>query len=396
MSFRIRLGRGVAVVAFALSPVLSRVARAQEHPVQRVANIVSVAIEEYGKGVDANGRLISNDEYQETIGFLKDARDVASRLSGAQGDIARALLDSIGAAVAAKKSPAVLAALNQRFAAALGSEAALELPKTALSTSEGQRLYGANCASCHGERGLGDGPAAAAINPKPPAIGTSAVMDEVTPAMAFRKISIGVKGTAMPAFATQLSPDQRWNIVVYLGSLRHTAQQVAEGEGFYAQSCVACHGVTGTGDGAMARALSKVPPELGTFSWQIEHTDAQLASVVLNGMPGTPMPSARQLTPAQVVSVVAYLRALPTRDRSIGTRVTVADTGTVDAAGKASLSLLEQSSKRRAQRPVERRDRSRRRRLPCFRADRNASSRAQSRCRRIDGALVQRVPWRHS
>ena len=35
----------------------------QERPTQRVANIVSVAVEEYGKGVDEKGRLTSRDEY---------------------------------------------------------------------------------------------------------------------------------------------------------------------------------------------------------------------------------------------------------------------------------------------------------------------------------------------
>jgi mono/diheme cytochrome c family protein len=337
MSFRIRLGRFVAAISLAVLPCRLS---AQEHPVQRVANIVSVAVEEYGKGVDANGRLISNDEYQEALGFLTDARDVASRLPGAQAGVARALLDSIVAAMHAKKSPTVLASLNQRFSASLGREAALELPKNAISLAEGRRLYAANCASCHGDQGLGDGPAAAAIDPKPPAIGTSAVMSEVTPAMAFRKISVGVTGTAMPAFSPKLSPDDRWNIVMYLGSLRHTARQVAEGEGFYAQSCVSCHGVTGVGDGAVARSLSKLPPELGSFAWQIEHTDAQLAQAVSAGMPGTPMPPARALTPEQLASVVAYVRALPVRERTVAAQPAGADTG-MAAAARASRSRVE-------------------------------------------------------
>jgi high-affinity iron transporter len=340
MSFRIRLGRVVAAIALAGLPCRLL---AQEHPVQRVANIVSVAVEEYGKGIDDKGRLISNDEFQEALGFLKDAREVASRLPGAQAGVARVLLDSIVAAMNAKQPPAALSALNQRFATSLGSEAALELPKSAINLAEGQRLYRANCTSCHGEKGLGDGPAAAALDPKPPAIGTGAIMGEVTPAMAFRKISVGVTGTAMPAFSSALSPDDRWNIVMYLGSLRHTPQQIAEGEGFYTQGCISCHGVTGASDGALARALTKLPPEVGSFAWQIEHTDAQLAAAVSAGMPGTPMPPARNMTPAQVASVVAYLRALPTRERTVAMRPAAADTGTTDAAARASLSLLEQS-----------------------------------------------------
>src|ERR1044072_3103797 len=52
---------------------------AQEHPVRRVANIVSVAVEEYAKGEDARGRVISETEYQEAREFLTDAQEQAAR-----------------------------------------------------------------------------------------------------------------------------------------------------------------------------------------------------------------------------------------------------------------------------------------------------------------------------
>ena len=176
MSLRAKLGRTVAVFALAAFPFRLP---AQEHPIQRVANIVSVAVEEYGKGVDDKGRLIALDEYQEAVDFLKDARSAASRLPGDQAVAARIVLDSIIAAVAAKQPPARLAALNQRFAAALGSEAALELP-TKLDIPAGQRIYQSNCASCHGPRGMGDGPAAVSLTPKPAAIGTAMAMTSVS------------------------------------------------------------------------------------------------------------------------------------------------------------------------------------------------------------------------
>jgi hypothetical protein len=91
MNFRSKLGRAVAV--FALAGWAARASAQTEHPIQRVANIVSVAVEEYGKGVDDKGRLISADEYNETVGFLNDARDAASRLPGDKVVAARALLD---------------------------------------------------------------------------------------------------------------------------------------------------------------------------------------------------------------------------------------------------------------------------------------------------------------
>jgi high-affinity iron transporter len=343
MNSRAKLGRFVAVIA--LAGLTSRLAAQDEHPIARVANIVSVAVEEYKKGVDDKGRLISADEYQEAVGFLNDAREAAARLPGARAAAARAILDSIVAAMAAKRSPAAIEPLNQRFAAALGSEAALELPKKPIDVAEGGRLFQADCASCHGPRGMGDGPLAATLNPKPPAIGAASAMSAVAPSMMFRKISVGVLGTAMVGFSPKLTAEQRWNIVMYLASLRSTPQEVADGEGLYAQGCVGCHGMTGLGDGTVARSLSKVPPELGSFAWQAERSDSALAAAVSAGMPGTPMPPAPNLTPAQVRSVVAYLRTLPMRPQTVASASAGAgrDSGNTRAAANAALSQLEQS-----------------------------------------------------
>jgi high-affinity iron transporter len=339
MSPRIKFGRAVAVLAWAIwAPAL---AAQQDRPVQRIATIVSVAVEEYGKGVDEKGHLISNDEYQEAVGFLGDARTVAQRLPG-QANAPRALLDSIVAAVEARRPPSVLAALNQRFTASLGREAQLELPTKPVDLTEGERLFKQNCASCHGVTALGDGPAAAKLDPKPTALADERVMRDVTPAMMFRKISIGVAGTAMPAFGSAITADQRWSIVTYLAMLRHSGAQVADGEGLYVQNCVSCHGMTGLDDGAIGRVLSKLPPELGSFQWQAERSDSQIAQAVVNGIPGSPMPPARDLTPPQAEAIVAYLRSLPTRERTVAASATAHDTS-AGAAGAASLSLLEQS-----------------------------------------------------
>jgi high-affinity iron transporter len=339
MRLRIWLDRAVAVLAIAGVPAL---AVAQEPQVQRVANIVSVAVEEYGKGIDAKGKLISADEYQEALGFVKDARAAALRLPSDRATGATAMVDSIITAINAKKPPAVLEELAERFATMLGRDAQLSLPHGPLNIAEGEKLFQASCASCHGPRGLGDGPAAAALTLKPPAIGSQTEMQASTPAMMFRKISVGVTGTAMPAFAPQLTDEQRWNVVGYLGTLQHPARSVVEGEGLYIQGCVTCHGSSGLGDGAAARTLSRLPPELGSFAWQAERSDSQLVAAVREGKIGTPMPPA-QLTPAQVQSVVAYVRSLPGRQRATDLLPTIASTDSAAIAGRHSVSLLDQS-----------------------------------------------------
>ena len=317
-------------------------ASAQEHPARRVANIVNVAVEEYGKAVDAQGRLISAQEYSETNDFLIDAKRAADRLSGATAAPARALLDSISAAVVAKRPPAALDSLEARFATLLGNEAKLELPRTALDLAEGKSIYARSCASCHGAAGLGDGPAGAALHPKPPAIGTSELMHGLTPALSYRVLSVGIAGTPMAGYAGTLTPEQRWNVVAYVTSLRSTHAQLMEGEGLYTQRCASCHGVAGAGDGTLARSLTRLPPEIGTVAWQIEHSDEQLGQVVRNGIAGTSMPPSRELSDSQVQSVVAYVRTLPMKDRSNGA-IALADSNGAQNVSRMVVALLEQS-----------------------------------------------------
>jgi high-affinity iron transporter len=138
-------------------------------------------------------------------------------------------------------------------------------------------------------------------------------------------------------------------------TLRASPTEVAEGEGLVAQRCAQCHGM-GNGEATLSRALSRVPPEIGSFAWQAERSDAQLATVVRDGVPGTPMPPSRDLSAAQVQSVVAYLRTVPMRDRSTNPMTAASDTGS--SAASHALSLLEQSlTAARAGRPGDASDR---------------------------------------
>ena len=75
-----------------------------------------------------------------------------------------------------------------------------------------------NCVSCHGPMGKGDGPAAAALPPKP-ANWTSAAIQKETDGELFWKISNG-RG-AMPPWK-HLPEQERWEIVNYIRTLKGT------------------------------------------------------------------------------------------------------------------------------------------------------------------------------
>lgn len=92
------------------------------------------------------------------------------------------------------------------------------VPSNTTSIKNGQTLYRSYCTPCHGKNGKGDGPAAAALHPKP-ADHTSAAVQAESDGTLFYKISEGRSSTAMAPFKAALHPDQIWAIVNYIKTL---------------------------------------------------------------------------------------------------------------------------------------------------------------------------------
>lgn len=86
---------------------------------------------------------------------------------------------------------------------------------TVSSIERGQRIFAATCATCHGQQGRGDGPAAAALNPKPADLVVMA--PQHTDGDFAWRIATG-RG-AMPAWQNVLSEEQIWDVVNYLKAL---------------------------------------------------------------------------------------------------------------------------------------------------------------------------------
>jgi mono/diheme cytochrome c family protein len=95
------------------------------------------------------------------------------------------------------------------------------LRPTRKNLSAGKKLYQANCSSCHGASGLGDGPAAQALNPPPANIAATSRMPMATDGYLYWTIAEGGAPlkSAMPAFQGGLTPDQIWQIILYLRQL---------------------------------------------------------------------------------------------------------------------------------------------------------------------------------
>jgi high-affinity iron transporter len=90
--------------------------------------------------------------------------------------------------------------------------------KTPELVSTGKKLYETNCASCHGAKGEGKGPAAAALTPHPVDFAQPLKNWPNTkgnPEKIFEVISKGIPNSAMVGWS-QLSEKDRWGLVFFV------------------------------------------------------------------------------------------------------------------------------------------------------------------------------------
>ena len=90
-------------------------------------------------------------------------------------------------------------------------------PPDAESLAEGLAVYESSCQVCHGERGRGDGPGAAGMDPLP------ADLVEHVPLHPdrdlYRFIDEGIAGTAMVPLGDRLSEEEIWHVINYIQAL---------------------------------------------------------------------------------------------------------------------------------------------------------------------------------
>jgi high-affinity iron transporter len=223
--------------------------------VRRIAATAALAAEEYGVGV-REGKVIAPGEVEEARLFLAEARRTAALLPPDAGRTTSAAIDALLAMVSRTAPADSVAERARHLGASLSAQFGVtldELPERAPHLAQGARIYQAECASCHGATGRGDGPAAAALQPPPADLSDFRRLADATPLDFYRRITIGVTGTAMPAFEGRLSAEDRWAATVYATSLRLL---VARGE---------------------------VPPPLRTFATTARMSDAALAGVLAPG-----------------------------------------------------------------------------------------------------------------
>ncbi|MFO0915229.1 MAG: ethylbenzene dehydrogenase-related protein [Pirellulales bacterium] len=242
----------------------------------------------------------------------------------------------------------------------------------------GAALYAQHCAGCHGAEGDGQGPAARFLFPKPRSFQrgvfklVSTENNVPSEADLAAVLERGMPGSSMPSWA-HLPAEHRQLLVAeiyrqidrgarasYVANLKNeqamTDEEIASeevqeeirefaesrtlpGEAvvlpelapsdadaiergrmlYVQQGCVSCHGTGGKGDGVKQMVdddgFPTRPRDLTEGIYKGGHDPGSLVLRVSRGMPGTPMPSAPTLTPAQSLDLVHFLRSLSSEER---------------------------------------------------------------------------------
>ncbi len=214
------IGASVAGLFFFLAFLVARPVPSTQKapgPEQELVGILQYLESDYPAAVASK----DVGELSEQRSLSRDALSLAKRSMEATPFAAR--VESIDARVQQGSDPAGVSADCASLADDIIVGAGISRkPSMPPDLEQGAELFAQACAGCHGASGHGDGPAAAALNPKPASFHSTDVMANLTPFKAFNVIRFGIKGTSMPAFAS-LDERQRWALAFYLFSLRQPA-----------------------------------------------------------------------------------------------------------------------------------------------------------------------------
>lgn len=103
------------------------------------------------------------------------------------------------------------------LAAAFGTAAAV-------LAADGTAIYAERCATCHGDGGAGDGPASAALEPRPRNFRDASFWQGRTTEQLTQVVKAGKPGTMMPPFAGTLSDADVDAVVRHVESFRPAAR----------------------------------------------------------------------------------------------------------------------------------------------------------------------------
>jgi mono/diheme cytochrome c family protein len=197
----------VLAVSFSLSlTAVSCTKKEEEETKEGVAEVIDGAMEKAQEVKEQAAEKVA--EMQEQAGeVIEDAKEQAAEMAGEVAEGAKNMAED-----AANKAEEIKEEAKEIVVA--------QAPTTKGDPAKGKEKFELICASCHGPGGKGDGPAAAALDPKPRDLSDPAYVSTLTDEHIFKTVkeggaSVG-KSPLMPAWGGTLTDDDIWNVMAYV------------------------------------------------------------------------------------------------------------------------------------------------------------------------------------
>lgn len=230
------------------------------------------------------GKVIDEAEYLEQQTFLGELQGLIADLPAKpqRAELEQGV-NGLRTAIAARKAGADVT----RQARQLGAKLAVtyevsQAPVITPDPTRGAPLYAQQCSVCHGDTGIGDGPAGVGMTPPPTNLRDAARLDRLSLYALYNTLGMGVEGTDMPAFADQLDDRQRWDLATYIAGFS-ADPAAAKSEKTYniadlaRQTPAEVQAVEGPQAAATFRAQRAQPPQVKRGPGQLlEYTAATL------------------------------------------------------------------------------------------------------------------------
>lgn len=218
----------------------------------------------------------------------------------------------------------------------------------------GKAVFASTCSVCHGEDGAGARWGKTSLNPPPVNFTTVGPAQGLTRDRMIASVTHGRPGTAMTAFASQLTRQEIEEVVDYIRHAFMTANQstppghaatgasmavlgkkfdstainqdtahtvnfdlpmpdkltgdAATGEAYYLQNCTACHGIEGNGNGPRAYFIFPKPRNFLNPANRARFNRPALFSAIKGGVKGREMPAWENvLSKQQIADIAEYV-----------------------------------------------------------------------------------------
>jgi high-affinity iron transporter len=215
-----RVATLISAVIFLVSANFSASAAPLEQSPRALVHLLDYLATDYG-GAVVDGNVVSKSEYEEQVEFADMADEIGNKLRSDKkfeviANDLRLLKALIESKAQAEKVTAMATAIkNDVIKVSQMALAPMHWP----DIKNGGQIFKDQCTTCHGVTGAGDGPAAAALEPKPRNLLDDEHMRSLSAFHIFNVIKLGIPGTAMVA-APDLSEKQTWDLSFYVLSLR--------------------------------------------------------------------------------------------------------------------------------------------------------------------------------